>query len=206
MPLKGADMLVPRRVIIFDQIHTQPSNHIDSSIWCITLVVAPFVWSGFFASPQKKRLPFYPSKKKNKKLQNTNKVGTLQRIHQIQKKQSHFWSHEFPWNSSHFQWGSTGNLGRDIPPKTNFQFASVSGRWPKGNNETQPWIFQDLTMTKTTYFCFIRQPHWFFKVVQSSPGKKIQGKILKPYGSKYLSNKIFYPRNCTLSAFLAADP
>ena len=66
MPLKGADMLVPRRVIIFDQIHTQPSNHIDSSIWCITLVVAPFVWSGFFASPQKKRLPFYPSKKKQK--------------------------------------------------------------------------------------------------------------------------------------------
>ena len=88
MPLKGADMLVPRRVIIFDQIHTQPSNHIDSSIWCITLVVAPFVWSGFFffCQPPEKTASLLPLKKKNKKLQNTNKVGTLQRIHQIPKK------------------------------------------------------------------------------------------------------------------------
>ena len=176
--------------ITFDQIHTQESNHMNPSIWCITLVFSRFFSVFAFAPPKKNGLPFYPSKKK--KRQNTNNVGALQQF--TKSKKNAMFEVTFPWNSSLFQWGSTGNSGRDIPAKTNFQFASVSGRWPKGNNETQPWIFQDLTMTKTPYFCFIRQPHWFFKVVQSSPGKKVQGKILKPYGSKYLLTRYFTPQ------------
>ena len=43
----------------------------------------------FCQPPEKNGFPFTPQKK-NKKLQNTNKVGTLQRIHQIQKKNAIF--------------------------------------------------------------------------------------------------------------------
>ena len=75
MPLKGADMLVPRRVIIFDQIHTQQSNHIFRSI--------------FLPAPQKNGFPLFTPQKKTK-LQNTPTMWVHYNNSPNPKKKSHF--------------------------------------------------------------------------------------------------------------------